>query len=511
MCKAASMTKKGDSMDLLQYLLPLLVIGPVVVNGLSRFYPRIALNPLSFFAPIGFLALSLFCFLNHTSVELHLFSVSTYFSLGLKLDVLSGVISATVATIGIVVTRFSIRYLEDDKNNKLFSKNLAFTLSSILFMLMAPSLVLFFLSWVSASYFLHQLLTHFSERKGAIRAATQKFWVSRLGDIFVISSGALLFLTFYTLEFEPLFKMANDSLFIQENYFALNAAAILLVLGAMTKSAQFPFHFWLPNTMETPTPVSAIMHAGIINAGGYIVIRMSPLLSHVPLALSILAIFGGFTAFLGMTIMFTQTSVKKGLAYSTIAQMGFMMLQCGLGAFSVAVVHIIGHAFYKSYAFLSSGTATDFGRLNRYFPKAKTIPSLWAPYILAFISLFLILVLPGYFGHNMFAKPGVSVLLFVLALAAAQIVLNAKEKIKGLGYALTIVFVYIGLAKVMAYLLSGIIPTHVSPDGVLGTSALIICTGFFALLYLMQNNLSFLSETQMGKRLYVRALKGRLW
>jgi len=132
--------------------------------------------------------------------------------------------------------------------------------------------------------------------------------------------------------------------------------AFLLVIAASLESAQFPFHSWLPDTMETPTPVSALMHAGIINAGGFLVVRLSPILINAPAALNTLAIVGAFTALFASVVMLTQTSVKRSLAYSTIAQMGFMMLQCGLGAFALATLHLVAHSLYKAHAFLSSGS-----------------------------------------------------------------------------------------------------------------------------------------------------------
>src|SRR5690606_5255778 len=130
----------------------------------------------------------------------------------------------------------------------------------------------------------------------------------------------------------------------------------LIICGALLKSAQFPFHTWLPDTMGTPTPVSTLMHAGIINAGGYLVIRLSPLLVENTTAMLFLATIGAVTLASASLVMLTQTSVKRMLAYSTIAQMGFMLLQCGLGAYALAVLHLIAHSLYKAHAFLSSGS-----------------------------------------------------------------------------------------------------------------------------------------------------------
>lgn len=494
-------------MDLLPYLLPLILLYPILINGLAKLYPHLRVSPALFIGPVILLGVTAFTFISKQALELLLFK-ATYFSLGFKLDILSGLIATTVLTIGIVVIRFSVRYMEDDPKKEAFSNYLSYTLSCVLSMLLAPNLVLLFLSWMGTSYFLHQLLTHFSERKGALRAAQQKFWVSRIGDLLVISSGALLLWTFDSLEFETIFQIVKDPIFLEQNFILINLASILLVLGAMTKSAQFPFHFWLPNTMETPTPVSALMHAGIINAGGYLVIRMSPFLANTPLSLSILAIVGGFTAFWAFVIMLTQTNVKRSLAYSTISQMGFMMLQCGLGAFSIAVIHIIGHAFYKAYAFLSSGTATDFGRLNRYFPKPDSNQSLWSPFLVALCSTTVIIVGSSYFGFGILERPGISVLLIILSLAVAQIILSSKDKSKSIAAAIAIVVIYIGLSKVMTYLLFGIVPLQFSSEGTLRVPTLIICTSFFFALYLIQNSLERISNTEIGKKIYVKALKG---
>jgi NAD(P)H-quinone oxidoreductase subunit 5 len=138
--------------------------------------------------------------------------------------------------------------------------------------------------------------------------------------------------------------------------------AALLVAAAMLKSAQFPFHSWLPDTLETPTPVSALMHAGVVNAGGFLIVRLSPLVAESQAALNTLALIGAFTAVFASVIMMTQSSIKKSLAWSTVAQMGFMMLQCGLGAFALAVMHLVAHSLYKAYAFLSSGSIVDISR-----------------------------------------------------------------------------------------------------------------------------------------------------
>jgi NAD(P)H-quinone oxidoreductase subunit 5 len=212
---------------------------------------------------------------------------------------------------------------------------------------------MFVVTWILTSLGLHQLLLHYSDRPAAQRAAWTKFAISRIGDAALIGALVTVYQLFGTLEFAELFTAARA---LTTNLPELNAVGFLLVAGAATKSAQFPFHTWLPQTLETPTPVSALMHAGIVNAGGYLIIRTSPLVALTPGALTSLALIGGFTACFAAIVMLTQTSIKKSLAYSTIAQMGFMLLQCGLGAYSAAMLHILAHSLYKAHAFLASGS-----------------------------------------------------------------------------------------------------------------------------------------------------------
>ncbi|TWT78360.1 NADH-quinone oxidoreductase subunit L [Posidoniimonas polymericola] len=270
-------------------------------------------------------------------------------------DGASALMLTLVSFVGLVVSRFSVRYLDGEALQGRYFRWLGFTIGAVSLMVIAGNLLLFFAAWVMTSFGLHQLLLHYRRRESAHRAAWTKFAISRLGDVFLVSALVLTFRSFGTLELSALFDSVGQAGATQS---AAVQAAIgwLLMLGAATKSAQFPFHTWLPDTMETPTPVSALMHAGIVNAGGYLMIRMSPLVASAPAALTTLALVGGFTACFAGVVMMTQPSVKRALAYSTIAQMGFMMLQCGLGAYSAAMLHIIAHSLYKAHAFLSSGS-----------------------------------------------------------------------------------------------------------------------------------------------------------
>jgi NAD(P)H-quinone oxidoreductase subunit 5 len=284
-------------------------------------------------------------------------------------DNLSAVLLVLVSFLLAVIARYSVNYLAGDPAQGRFTKWLCLTGGSVLAIVISGNLVQFALAWCATSLCLHQLLLFYPERPGAVLAARKKFIISRLGDACMIAVIVLVHANFHTWKFSSLFDDANElhKSGATTGSLEINAICFLLVAGAMLKSAQFPFHSWLPDTMETPTPVSALMHAGIINAGGFLIIRLNPLVTLSPAALSTLALFGAFTALFASLVMLTHASVKRSLAFSTVAQMGFMMLECGLGAFGLAVLHLVAHSLYKAHAFLASGSIVSLAK------------SAWAP------------------------------------------------------------------------------------------------------------------------------------
>ena len=323
------------------------------VSRLVRLVTTIA--GLNAVAAIGAFAVTLFYGAEHlvlfTVVQNLPVTVSFY------VDGISSLMLMLVASVGWVICRFSVRYLDGESGQGNYFRWTGFTIGAVSVFVVAGNLALMVVALLLTSIGLHQLLVHYNDRPAARRAAAIKFIFSRLGDVFLIAAGVLLFKELGTLELPQLFSAVGT---LDETAVAtssrLAATGWLLVLCAVFKSAQFPFHTWLPETMEAPTPVSALMHAGIINAGGYLLIRTAPIVSLVPAAMWAVAGLGAFTAIFAALVMLTQTSVKRSLAWSTIAQMGFMMLQCGLGAFSAAMLHIIAHSLYKAHAFLSSGS-----------------------------------------------------------------------------------------------------------------------------------------------------------
>lgn len=300
------------------------------------------------------------------------FALAGPFRMGVHLDNLSVIVLVLVAFLLAVVTRFSVNYLAGDPAQGRFTKWLCLTGGSVLTLVISGNMIQFALAWSATSLCLHQLLVFYPERTGAILAARKKFIISRMGDACLLGVIVLVFQTFQTWEFSEVLRAARQmhESGIGVDRAAINAICFLLVAGALLKSAQFPFHSWLPDTMETPTPVSALMHAGIINAGGFLIIRLSPLMTLSPLAMSTLALFGAFTALFASLVMLTHASVKRSLAFSTVAQMGFMMLECGLGAFGLAVLHLVAHSLYKAHAFLSSGSIVSMAK-SAWVPTAR--------------------------------------------------------------------------------------------------------------------------------------------
>jgi len=274
--------------------------------------------------------------------------------LGFRCDGLSLTVAAVVVFVGLNVLRFAWTYLEGDAKRAQALAWMSATLASVLILVLSNHLLLLWCAWVATSLALHRLLLHFPQRPGAVFSARKKFVVSRLADVCLLCGLFLLHRHYGTLELDGLFQRVSAG-----DVSALGAPCLMFAFGAALKSAQFPFHSWLPDTMEAPTPVSALMHAGVINAGGFLILRLYPLFQHAPAALVVITVFGVVSAGFGALVMTTQPSVKRALAFSTVAQMGYLFLQCGLGAPGLALLHLVAHALYKAHAFLHSGSTLD--------------------------------------------------------------------------------------------------------------------------------------------------------
>ena len=282
--------------------------------------------------------------------------------ISLRLDGLSTVIFAMVALLGVVIYRYSCTYLDGDDRQGSFLARLAVTIAAVEVLVLAGSLSVLVAAWLATSFALHGLLLFYPERRGAVIAARKKFIVARLGDVLLITGAVLLVSHFATGNLEVIFQGATAAAAAGAVPLVIAVAAVCLALAAILKSAQFPTHGWLVEVMETPTPVSALLHAGILNAGPFLVIRMAFVMDQAGAANTLLIIVGGLTAVFASVVLLTQPSIKVALGYSSAAHMGFMLMICGTGVYAAALLHLVAHSFYKAHAFLSSGGAIDEAR-----------------------------------------------------------------------------------------------------------------------------------------------------
>lgn len=262
------------------------------------------------------------------------------------------VMAFLIAGLGAVTLRFSRRYLDGEADGPRYVLWFLLALAGASLVTVARDLVLTGLAWTLTSLALHQLLTVGPARAAAEIAAHKKFLLSRLADLAVALAIVMIAMAFGTTDIARVLAAASAGPVPP----AATAGTLLLAAAIILRSAQLPFHGWLIQVMEAPTPVSALLHAGIINLGAYVAISLAPLFVAVPAALTLLAIAGLVSATLAALVMRTKGSVKGALAWSTCAQMGFVLVEIGFGAFDLALLHIVAHGAYKANAFLASGS-----------------------------------------------------------------------------------------------------------------------------------------------------------
>jgi len=280
----------------------------------------------------------------------------------LRIDTLTAVMLVVVTTVSFLVHVYSIGYMADDPSRPRFFAYLSLFTFAMLMLVTADNLVQMFFGWEGVGLMSYLLIGFWYDRPTANAAAIKAFVVNRVGD-FGFSLG--IFLTYYltgSIAFDQVFAAAPGLAgktvhFIGFNWDAVTLACLLLFMGAMGKSAQFLLHTWLPDAMEGPTPVSALIHAAtMVTAGVFMVARLSPLFEMSPAALSVVTIVGGTTAFFAATVGLVQNDIKRVIAYSTCSQLGYMFTGLGLGGYSLGIFHLFTHAFFKALLFLCAGS-----------------------------------------------------------------------------------------------------------------------------------------------------------
>ncbi len=276
--------------------------------------------------------------------------------LGFLIDSLTVLLLLLVTGVSTVVQVYSSRYMIGDaRHSRFFSLTALFT-AAMTMLVMSSNLLLTFIFWEVMGLCSYLLISHYAERRSAYRAATKVFLVNSIADVGLLLGVILTFQTFGTLDIPEILSQARSGVEIPAH--VATVLTLCLFAGAVGKSAQMPAHVWLPFAMEAPTPVSALIHAAtMVNAGPFLLVRLSPLIVLSETAMAVIATVGAVTALFAAIVSLTQTDIKRTLAYSTISQLGFMTLLCGLGAFVAAIFHLLAHGFFKAFLFLSTGNA----------------------------------------------------------------------------------------------------------------------------------------------------------
>jgi NADH-quinone oxidoreductase subunit L len=323
--------------------------------------------------------------------------------LGFHVDALTACLLIVVTTIGMLVHIYSIGYMAHDKATWRFFAYLNLFMFSMLILVLANNWLLVFAGWELVGLSSYSLIGFWYHKRSAALAAKKAFIVNRVGDVGFALGIMAIFVNTGTLNIQDsLAKLtAQGATFT----IPLTIVALLVFCGAMGKSAQFPLHVWLPDAMEGPTPVSALIHAAtMVNAGVYLVARANPLFSSAQGAMVVVAGIGIFTAILAASIAFTQTDIKRVLAFSTLSQLGYMFAALGVGAYGAAIFHLMSHGFFKGLLFLGSGSVIhsvdgeqDMNRMGGLWRK---IPITHATMLIGTIAIAGIPPLAGFFSKD---------------------------------------------------------------------------------------------------------------
>ncbi len=296
--------------------------------------------------------------------------IDTLISLGavhlsFRFDMIESLMLLLVTFLGWVIVNYSSTYMAGDSKEPSYIDHLMRTLTAVSLLVVTNNLLIFLAAWILTSLSLHGLLTHYPNRQAAVIAAHKKFIASRLGDLTLLSSVFLLGTESGSFEIT---EVINHVVTLHQLPASVRIAALLLAVSAMIKCAQLPLHGWLIQVMEAPTPVSALLHAGVVNLGGFMLIRLAPVINTTSAAEGFLVVIGCLTAVVASLVMTTRISIKVHLAWSTCAQMGFMLMECGLGLYDLAFLHLLAHSLYKAHAFLGSGGTVGQAMLKRMAP-----------------------------------------------------------------------------------------------------------------------------------------------
>jgi NADH-quinone oxidoreductase subunit L len=426
---------------LLVPLLPLLATLIVVAGPGSEVRKRIKLGlwPIAA-AFVGALA-TLYTVTSEGAIALRFYDPALAGSFpvpfGFYVDRLSAVMMVLISAIGTIIYAYSIEYMQQEPHERRYFSLLGVAISVLLCMVSSANLMMLFLFWQILSYLLY-LLIHNHTHAATLYSAFRTFALLRTGDVAFLAGTALAHMLYGTLEFPELFAAAAKStatipVLPGVECSGTTVVTLLLLIGAMSKSAQFPFHIWLPRYLYAPTPVTALLHAGIINAGGFLINRLAPLFGSSSTTLYAAFFIGTLTAVLGASMMLAQNDIKNMLGFSTIGQMGYMVMECGLGAFALAVFHLIAHGLFKATVFLNSGDVIHNARSEPHYPHHEHeanndgySPLAWATGFVTtlLIPLLILLLTHGVLRIPLLEAQGTVIFLFFIWITSSQAILT---------------------------------------------------------------------------------------
>lgn len=307
----------------------------------------------------------------------------------LRVTTLGAVMAVLVQALGSVVGVFSARYLDGEPGQARYAAALAAVLGAVQTLLLADHWVVLIAAWAGVGLSLERLLCFYADRPFALLAAHKKRVADRAADVLLVVAALL---SWGEVGSGSLSELAAH-VQVQGLSLPLQAAALLVVAAVVLRTALMPVHGWLIQVMEAPTPVSALLHAGVVNLGGVVLIRLAPLLEASTAARTALVVVGLATALLSGLVMLTRISIKVRLAWSTAAQMGFMVLECGLGLTTLAALHLIGHSIYKAHAFLAASEAVQHAKLREL--RGPQVPAAFSLLLAPVLALAVVVALGG--------------------------------------------------------------------------------------------------------------------
>jgi NADH-quinone oxidoreductase subunit L len=355
-------------------LIPLLPLASFLILGMFGHWIRDKAHLVAVPAIVLSLGISILAFFDvagghHSTIRLYTWLTSGMLDvhIGLSIDRLTSVMLLLVTTVSALVHVYTIGYMQGEPGYARFFSYIALFTFSMLMLVLADNFLQLFVFWEAVGLCSYLLIGHWYERQSAVAAATKAFVVNRVGDFGFMLGLLLVFTTFDSLDYATAFANVGPATAQVMNILepvggsfevsTITVICLLLFMGAIGKSAQFPLHVWLPDAMEGPTPISALIHAAtMVTAGVFMVARLAPLYNASPAAMSVVAVVGAITMVLGATIALTQTDIKRVVAYSTMSQLGYMMMACGLGAYAAGIYHLMTHGAFKALLFLGCGS-----------------------------------------------------------------------------------------------------------------------------------------------------------